>query len=138
MEIRHNVTLNLHPIFIRLSRFIRAILDFGLQISDLLYRSALSLFIKLIRRRRTLNPNSKIQNPELHRILLNNHGKSRTRFKTSENSLYRDDQPMQPPLQGVYSLPGKLGTGSRHVPAGPGHDHRPITRIGARNASRHR
>jgi hypothetical protein len=39
-------------------------LDFGLRIADLLYRFALSVFIKLIRRRRTLNPISKIQNPK--------------------------------------------------------------------------
>jgi len=36
----------------------------GLRILDLLYRFALSFYIKLIRRRRTLNPNSKIQNPK--------------------------------------------------------------------------
>jgi len=47
MKITHYVALNLHPIFIRLSQFLRAILDFGLQILDLLYRSALSLFFKL-------------------------------------------------------------------------------------------
>jgi len=41
---------------------LRAILDFGFWIADLLYRFALSFFIKLIRRRRTLNPKSKFQN----------------------------------------------------------------------------
>ncbi len=44
MKITHYVALDLHPIFIRLSQFLRLILDFRLQISDLLYRSALSLF----------------------------------------------------------------------------------------------
>ena len=47
MKITHNVALNFHPIFIPLNHLIKRILDFGLQISDLLYRSALSLFIKL-------------------------------------------------------------------------------------------
>jgi len=45
-----------------LIQLLGAILDFGFWIADLLYRFALSFFIKLIRRRRTLNPNSKIPN----------------------------------------------------------------------------
>jgi hypothetical protein len=48
------------------------LLDFGSQIADFLYRFALSFYIRLIRRpatssvesSRTLNPNSKIQNPQ--------------------------------------------------------------------------
>jgi hypothetical protein len=51
-----------YPIFIPFIQLLGTILDFGLRIADLLYRFALSFFIKLIRRRRTLNPNSKIQN----------------------------------------------------------------------------
>ena len=64
MKITHSMALNFHPIFILLNHLIKRILDFGLQpparrghrglrpggISDLLYRSTLSLFIKLIRR----------------------------------------------------------------------------------------
>ncbi|MGD8211296.1 MAG: hypothetical protein PVF32_15650, partial [Desulfobacterales bacterium] len=38
--------------------------DCGFWISDLLYRYALSVFIKLIRQRRTLNPKSKIPYPK--------------------------------------------------------------------------
>jgi hypothetical protein len=64
IEITHNVTLSLHPIFIPLNQLFGEILDIGFWIADLLYRFALSFFIKLIRRRRTLNPNSKIQNPK--------------------------------------------------------------------------
>jgi hypothetical protein len=41
------LAFNFYPIFIPLSHLIRRILDFGFQISDLLYRSALSLIIKL-------------------------------------------------------------------------------------------
>jgi hypothetical protein len=52
------MALNFYPIFIPLNHLKKRNLDFGLQISDLLYRYALSLFIKLIRRRRTLNPKS--------------------------------------------------------------------------------
>ncbi len=43
----HSMALNFYPIFIPLNRLIERILDFGLQISDLLNRSALSLYIKL-------------------------------------------------------------------------------------------
>ena len=64
MEVAQKVALSFHPISIPLNQLIRRILDFGLRISDLLYRFALSFFIKLIRRRRTLNPNSKIRNPK--------------------------------------------------------------------------
>jgi hypothetical protein len=62
MKITHNVALSFHHIVIPLNQFIGAILDSGFWIADLLYRFALSFFIKLIRRRRTLNPKSKIQN----------------------------------------------------------------------------
>jgi curved DNA-binding protein CbpA len=55
-----------------------AILDFRFWIADLLYRFALSFFIKLIRRRRTLNPNSKIQNPKFMR------NKSGITFKSND------------------------------------------------------
>ena len=65
------------------------------------------------------------------------HVKNRTWFKTSKSSLYRDDQPLQPPLQRVYSLPGKLGSGSRHVAPGSGHDHKPIAGVGTCNAAWH-
>jgi len=64
MKIKHNVALNFHPIFIPLNLLFEAILDLGYWIAELLYRFALSLVIKLIHRRRTLNPNSKIQNPK--------------------------------------------------------------------------
>jgi hypothetical protein len=64
MKIKHNVALSFHPIFIPLNQLFGAILDFGFWIADLLYRFALSFFIKLIRQRRTLNPKSKIQNPK--------------------------------------------------------------------------
>ena len=74
MKIKHYVALSFHPIFIPLNQLFGAILDFGFWpparrghrglrpggIADLLYRFALSFFIKLIRQRRTLNPNSKI------------------------------------------------------------------------------
>jgi len=40
------VTLNFHPFFIPLNQFIEAILDLGFWIADLLYRFALSFFIK--------------------------------------------------------------------------------------------
>jgi hypothetical protein len=53
VKITHYVALSFHPI-----------LDVGFGIADLLYRFAQSFFIKLIRRRRTLNPNSKIRNPK--------------------------------------------------------------------------
>jgi hypothetical protein len=43
----HSMALNFYPIFIPLNHLIERILDFGLQISDLLNRSALSLYIKL-------------------------------------------------------------------------------------------
>jgi len=57
-------------IFIPFNQILGAILDCGFRIADLWYRFALSFFIKLIRQpatssvesRRTLNPNSKIQN----------------------------------------------------------------------------
>jgi hypothetical protein len=80
MKITDSAALNFHRIFIPLNQLFRAILDFGFWIADLLYRFALSFFIKLIRRlparrvqslqlgeRRTLNPNSKIQNPKFMR-----------------------------------------------------------------------
>jgi len=41
------MALNFYPIFIPLNHLIWRISDFGFQILDLLYRSALSLFIKL-------------------------------------------------------------------------------------------
>jgi hypothetical protein len=63
-EIMHNAVLNFHPVFFPLNQLLRAILDLGFWIADLLYRFALSFFIKLIRRRQTLNPNSKIENPK--------------------------------------------------------------------------
>jgi hypothetical protein len=47
MKITHNVALNIHPMFIPLNQILVAILDFGLWIADLLYRFALSFFIKL-------------------------------------------------------------------------------------------
>jgi hypothetical protein len=59
-----NVAFSFNPVYIPLNPLLGAILDLGLRIADLLYRFALSFFIKLIRRRRTLNPNSKIQNPK--------------------------------------------------------------------------
>jgi len=55
---------NLHPVFIPTNQLLGAILDCGFRISNLSYRCALSVFIKLIRRRRTLNPNSKFPNPK--------------------------------------------------------------------------
>ena len=64
MKGTNNVALSFHPIFIPLNQLFGEILDFGFWIADLLYRFALSFFIKLIRRRRTLNPNSKIPNPK--------------------------------------------------------------------------
>jgi hypothetical protein len=67
MKITDNATLNFHPIFIPLDQLSWAILDLGFWIADLLYRFALSFFIKLNRRRRTLNPNSKIQNSRFMR-----------------------------------------------------------------------
>jgi hypothetical protein len=60
MKITHSVALNFNPIFIPFIQLFGSILDFGLRIADLLYRFALSFFIKLIRRRLTLNPNSKL------------------------------------------------------------------------------
>jgi len=62
MKNTHNVALSFQPIFISLNQIVGAISDFIFWIADLLYRFALSFFIKLIRRRQTLNPNSKIQN----------------------------------------------------------------------------
>jgi hypothetical protein len=47
MRITHNVALNFHPIFIPLNQLFGAILDFEFWIVDLLYRFALSFFIKL-------------------------------------------------------------------------------------------
>ncbi len=47
MKITHNMALNFHLIFDPLNHLIEKILVFGLQISDLLYRSAVSLIIKL-------------------------------------------------------------------------------------------
>jgi len=46
MKITYNPALNLHPIFIPLNQLFGAILDFGFWIADLLYRFALSFFIK--------------------------------------------------------------------------------------------
>ena len=51
-------------VFIELNGLLAAILDCGLRIADLLYRFALSFFIKLLRRRRTVNPKSKTPNPK--------------------------------------------------------------------------
>ena len=48
MKTVHSMAHNFYPIFIPLNHLVRRILDFGLQILDLLYRSALSLSIKLI------------------------------------------------------------------------------------------
>jgi len=66
-KITHNAALGFHHIAIPLNQLIGEILDSGFWIADLLYRFALSFFIKLIRRGRTLNPNSKIQNPKFMR-----------------------------------------------------------------------
>ena len=60
MNFTDNVTLD----FFHLNQRFRVIFDFKFWIADLLYRFALSFFIKLMRRRWTLNPNSKIQNPK--------------------------------------------------------------------------
>jgi hypothetical protein len=49
MKITHNVAFNFHPIFIPLNQLFGGILDFGFWIADLLYRFALSFFIKSIR-----------------------------------------------------------------------------------------
>ena len=49
MKITDNAVLNFYPIFIPLNQLSEAILDFGFWIADLLYRFALSFFIKLIR-----------------------------------------------------------------------------------------
>ena len=67
MKITHELAFSFHPIFIPLNPLFGAILDLGFWIADLLDLSALSFIIKLIRRRRTLNPNSKIQNPKFMR-----------------------------------------------------------------------
>jgi hypothetical protein len=40
------VALNFHPFFIPLNQLFKAILDLGFWIADLLYRFALSFFIK--------------------------------------------------------------------------------------------
>ena len=64
MKITHNMDLSFHPIFNPLNQLVGVILDFGFGIADLLNRFALSFLIKLIRRRRTLNPKSKIQYPK--------------------------------------------------------------------------
>ena len=64
MKITHIVALSFHPIFIPLNQLLGTIIDLGFWIADLLYRFALSFFIKSIRRRRTLNPHSKILNPK--------------------------------------------------------------------------
>jgi hypothetical protein len=40
------VALNFHPFFIPLNQLFKAILDMGFWIADLLYRFALSFFIK--------------------------------------------------------------------------------------------
>jgi hypothetical protein len=50
MKITHNLALSFHPIFIPLNQLFGVILDLGFWIADLLYRFALSFFIKLIRR----------------------------------------------------------------------------------------
>ena len=63
MKMTHGLAFNYHPFF-ALNQIFGSILDFGLLIADLLYRFALSFFNKLIRRRQTLNPNSKIRNPK--------------------------------------------------------------------------
>jgi hypothetical protein len=72
MNFTDNVTLD----FFKLNQRLREILDFGFRIADLLYRFALSFFIKSIRRRRTLNPNSKIQNPKFMKITVGSFFKS--------------------------------------------------------------
>jgi hypothetical protein len=48
MKITHNLALNFQPVFIPFNQPLRAILDFEFWIVDLLYRFALSFFIKLI------------------------------------------------------------------------------------------
>jgi len=68
MKFTHNVALSFLSIFIPLNQLFGTILDFRLWIADLLYRFALSFFKKLIRRRLTLNPKSKILNPKLRGI----------------------------------------------------------------------
>jgi hypothetical protein len=45
-ENHETVILNFHPFFIPLNQLIEAILDLGFWIADLLYRFALSFFIK--------------------------------------------------------------------------------------------
>jgi hypothetical protein len=45
-ENHDTVTLNFHPFFIPLNQLFEAILDLGFWIADLLYRFALSFFIK--------------------------------------------------------------------------------------------
>ena len=62
MKTTHNTALNLHPIFVPLNQLFGTILDFEFWIAGLLYRFALSFFINLIRRRRTLNIQSSIDN----------------------------------------------------------------------------
>jgi hypothetical protein len=47
MKITHSVALNFNPIFIPFIKLFGSILDFGFWIADLLYRFALSFFIKL-------------------------------------------------------------------------------------------
>ena len=46
MKITHNVALSFHPIFILLNQIFREILDFGFWNAELLYRFALSLYLK--------------------------------------------------------------------------------------------
>jgi len=60
----HNVAFSFNHVYILLNQLLGAILDLGFRISDLLYRFALSFFIKLLRRRRTVNPKSKTPNPK--------------------------------------------------------------------------
>jgi hypothetical protein len=50
MKITHNLALSFQPIFIPLNQLFGVILDLGFWIADLLYRFALSFFIKLIHR----------------------------------------------------------------------------------------
>jgi hypothetical protein len=72
MNFTDNVTLD----FFKLNQRLREILDFGFRIADLLYRFALSFFIKSIRRRRTLNPKIQIQ---------------KSKFENPKSEIYEDN-----------------------------------------------
>jgi len=64
VKITHTVCPNFHSAIIPSPKLSGAILDCGFWIADLLYRFALSILNKSIRRRRTINLNSKIPNPK--------------------------------------------------------------------------